>query len=435
MKEFIKNQDEPKRKYLSEAITPDYQKKVFNVIEAPCGSGKTYYALHGLVETILGEKPQYNKMLYLIDTCAGRGSIIDKNSCLCRDFDQYIDTMNEIAFSEIDQSNDKSVVMTFAKFGVLMRKMPEYYKRFSLIVVDEYHSIAWPLQSEKMDILKKYKNPNKMDTIIINALLEEQSNSYAAMKGIKTAVLDGQATVVLISATPPDMHTWQLWKDVPVHKIQVAKDVFHYKENEVIPFSDPKAVLNQLQPGEKALVYIAHIREMKKWIEYCRARGIRCEGIWSLNNKEHPMTDEQVAIRDKLIGDGEFPDRIDVFFINKSMCTSVNINTKVSKVIAYTSNRQDQIQARGRIRSDIDKFYVFQDASIIDPNDPRLTIHYGEWLDTEQRKELAQKMKSRHITGWNTLKRALESNGFIVELKRMNDKRYYRIFPPVDRLD
>lgn len=139
MKDFIKNQDEPKRKYLSEVITPDYQKKVFNVIEAPCGSGKTYYALHGLVETILGEKPQYNKMLYLIDTCAGRTNIIDKNFCLCRYFDQYIDTMDEMAFSEIDRSNDKSVVMTFAKFGVLMRKMPEYYKRFSLIVVDEYH--------------------------------------------------------------------------------------------------------------------------------------------------------------------------------------------------------------------------------------------------------------------------------------------------------
>ena len=247
--------------------------------------------------------------------------------------------MDEMAFSEIDRSNDKSVVMTFAKFGVLMRKMPEYYKRFSLIVVDEYHSIAWPLQNEKMDILKEYKYPNKMDPISINHLLEEQSNSYAAMKGIKNAALGGEATVVLISATPPDMYTWQLWKGVPVHKIQVAQDVFRYKENEVIPFSDPKAVLNQLQPGEKALVYIAHIREMKKWIEYCRARGIRCEGVWSLNNKEHPMTDEQVAIRDKLIEDGEFPDGIDVIFINKSMCTSVNINTKVSKVIAYTSNR------------------------------------------------------------------------------------------------
>ncbi len=324
--------------YLSEAITPDYQKKVFNIIEAPCGSGKTYYALHGLVETILGGNPQYNKVLYLIDTCPGRDSIIKHNSHLCRDFDQYIDTMDEMAFSEIEQINDKTVVITFAKFGVLMRKMPEYYKRFSLIVVDEYHSIAWPLKNEKMDILKEYKNPNKMDPISINHLLEEQSNSYAAMKGIKTAALDGEATVVLISATPPDMHTWQLWKDVPVHKIQVAEDVFRYKENEVIPFSDPKAVLNQLQPGEKALFYTGHIKNMKKLIEYCRARGIRCEGVWSLSNKEHPMTDEQVAIRDKLIKDGEFPDGLDVLFINKSMCTSINIRTKVGTVIAYTSN-------------------------------------------------------------------------------------------------
>ena len=339
MQNHNSNVEQPTRKYLSEAITPDYQKKVFNIIEAPCGSGKTYYALHGLVETILGGDPQYNKVLYLIDTCPGRDSIIKHNSDLCRNFDQYIDAMEEMAFSEIEQKNDKTVVITFAKFGVLMRKMPEYYKRFSLIVVDEYHSIAWPLNNEKMDILKEYKNPKKMDPISINHLLEEQSNSYAAMKGIKNAALYGKATVVLISATPPDLHTWRLWKNVPVHKIQVAKDVFRYKENEIIPFSDPKAVLNQLQPGEKALFYTAHIKNMKKLIEYCRARGIRCEGVWSLSNKEHPMTDEQVAIRDKIIEDGEFPDGIDVFFINKSMCTSVNIKTKVSKVIAYTSNR------------------------------------------------------------------------------------------------
>ena len=339
MNNIYSNVQQPIRKYLSEAITPDYQKKVFNIIEAPCGSGKTYYALHGLVETILGGNPQYNKVLYLIDTCPGRDGIIEHNSNLCRDFDQYIDTMDEIAFSEIEQKNDKTVVITFAKFGVLMRKMPEYYKRFSLIVVDEYHSIAWPLEKDKNDIIKKYGNLDKMETVLADRIWEEESSSYAAMKGIKNAALYGKAAVVLISATPPDLHTWRLWKDVPVHKIQVAKDVFRYKENEVIPFSDPKTVLNQLQPGEKALFYTAHIKNMKKLIEYCRARGIRCEGVWSLSNKEHPMTDEQVAIRDKIIEDGEFPDGIDVFFINKSMCTSINIRTKVSTVIAYTSNR------------------------------------------------------------------------------------------------
>ena len=43
------------------------------------------------------------------------------------------------------------------------------------------------------------------------------------------------------------------------------------------------------------------------------------------------------------------------YFLDKSMCTSVNIKTKVSKVskvIAYTNNRQGQIQNGGRIRSE-----------------------------------------------------------------------------------
>ena len=65
--------------YLSDAIRGEYVQDEFNVIEAPCGCGKTEYAVNKLPYEILGSKPQFNKVLYLIDTCAGRHSIVAKH--------------------------------------------------------------------------------------------------------------------------------------------------------------------------------------------------------------------------------------------------------------------------------------------------------------------------------------------------------------------
>ena len=50
--------------YLSDAIRGKYVQDEFNVIEAPCGCGKTEYAVNKLPYEILGSKPQFNKVLY-----------------------------------------------------------------------------------------------------------------------------------------------------------------------------------------------------------------------------------------------------------------------------------------------------------------------------------------------------------------------------------
>lgn len=77
--------------YLSDAIRGKYVQDEFNVIEAPCGCGKTEYAVNTLPYEILGSKPQFNKVLYLIDTCAGRHSIVAKHPEKARCYDNIID--------------------------------------------------------------------------------------------------------------------------------------------------------------------------------------------------------------------------------------------------------------------------------------------------------------------------------------------------------
>lgn len=77
--------------YLSDAIRGEYVQDEFNVVEAPCGCGKTEYAVNKLPYEILGSKPQFNRVLYLIDTCAGRHSIVAKHPEKARCYDNIID--------------------------------------------------------------------------------------------------------------------------------------------------------------------------------------------------------------------------------------------------------------------------------------------------------------------------------------------------------
>ena len=55
------NNNKQEMLYLSDAIRGEYVQDEFNVIEAPCGCGKTEYAVNKLPYEILGSKPQFNK--------------------------------------------------------------------------------------------------------------------------------------------------------------------------------------------------------------------------------------------------------------------------------------------------------------------------------------------------------------------------------------
>lgn len=84
--------------YLSDAIRGELQTDKFNVIKAPCGSGKSYYALNVLPSKVLGENPPLHKVLYLIDTINGRDGIIQSYPDKARGYDEMIDKNQNFAF-------------------------------------------------------------------------------------------------------------------------------------------------------------------------------------------------------------------------------------------------------------------------------------------------------------------------------------------------
>lgn len=84
--------------YLSDAIRGELQTDKFNVIKAPCGSGKSYYAVNVLPSKVLGENPPLHKVLYLIDTINGRDGIIQSYPDKARGYDEMIDKNQNFAF-------------------------------------------------------------------------------------------------------------------------------------------------------------------------------------------------------------------------------------------------------------------------------------------------------------------------------------------------
>ena len=128
-------------KFLAQAVHEDeICNGQLNMIKAPVGSGKTTWALRHLskkMESPLG-------MVYLIDTQNGRDQIVSANSDIAAHYsDVWLDKMLNgwEMFSE-DPQEDKIVVMTYAKFGAIAKKYPEFaFGTFDYIICDEIHNL------------------------------------------------------------------------------------------------------------------------------------------------------------------------------------------------------------------------------------------------------------------------------------------------------
>lgn len=295
--------------YLSDAIRGEYVQDEFNVVEAPCGCGKTEYAVNKLPYEILGSKPQFNRVLYLIDTCAGRHSIVAKHPEKARCYDNIIDNGGR-RFDGFDAN--RIVVITYAKLGVEVRRNPDFLRQFDLIIADEFHNIHWPIPYERGIIKTNYPYLTSSE---VDALLKERCNNYHAMMALSRAAVNPSTIVVGMSATPYDIETWAEWQDVPFTYMKIASNIRHYTAQNTVPYSHVDGLIKKLPEGQKTLFYAAHITDIKKFQKECETAGLRCASVWSVNNTDNPMTAEQLKIRNDIIESNEFPENVDVLFI------------------------------------------------------------------------------------------------------------------------
>lgn len=380
-------------KYLSDfkdEIT--LEKNCLNLITTPCGSGKTTYALDLLKEKV----DNFENVLYLIDGKIAKQQILRRGK-------RKINYDTEQEYWEIDGVR----VMTYAGYATLCEKAPEkdIYQTDTTIICDEFHScIEWA----------KWNNEDNINRMALNI--------------IATRINIGNNTVLAMSATPDCI---KKEFDYCLNEIKIDGNLMQFEDNSTEEYYNITQLLSKIKCGEKGIIYIPHITDIKKYQNILNNRGIKTGSFWSLSNTDHPMTNEQKKLREYVIDNAEIPDDIDVLFINKSCETSVNIFSHIDFMIIHTSDADTRVQARGRYRDDLDRLYLYSADAYYDEK----IIVPDEWLNKRLRKSdvdeliksLNIKDESRHLVKKPTFIKWLKDDDYEVQEKKIKGGERYII--------
>ena len=269
-----------KTKYLSDVLdTSRFQKGVLNIIEAPCGSGKTTAAINKIAS--LASSPK--KALYLIDTRIGKERLSKKPE-LVTPFYAYPDAIvKHYGFFEDDK---KVGVTTYAQFGYWCAYHPNFAENYEYIICDELHSL---IHFSKIGT----DRPNEIDV------------HKKARGAIQDAVKCGNVTVVAITATPQPLAELDCeLKYIPFDRT----NLHHYIETDTLRYPSIENILERIPLGKRGGIYVKSITDMENYASILRARGFNPLLIWSLSNEKHIMTAEQLIARQYIIENEAVPE-------------------------------------------------------------------------------------------------------------------------------
>ena len=381
-------------KWLTEAIhMENMQSGVLNLVHAPVGCGKTTWALNCLAQTVSNK----NRMLYLIDTVNGREQLVKHKDAALYDRDWKDRILNDM----VDFEDAKVVVMTYAKFGVLADWYPEFGYNFEIILCDELHSL---LRFSSF----LHKPQDKQFHAIAKKRIEEIIRRSSVVK------------VIGLAATPERL---ERDLDCPIQYLPVDEDVRQWETKEIIPYTNIDYLMESFPTGETGLIYVSHIRKMKALVEAAREKGHRAIAIWSENNTDHPMTEEQRKARRYILNNAELPPEYDLIVINASSETSISIKGQIDYIVIHTQEQETQIQVRGRYRNDLERLYILDRNTLSIPDE-----FIDRKLFQEDKERLCEILGLRDTNNrpvkWPTVKKKILEKRYLIDEGRENNRRY-----------
>lgn len=390
-------------KYLSELVDASmFQKGALNVIKAPTGSGKTYFALNYIPSLVPNA---LHSVIYLIDTINGKEQII-RNYNAISDYYGWSKEINDggLWFSD----DNRVVVITYAKFGYLITKNSNFYKHFEFIICDELHSLL------------RFQNFSKQPNV------HSQARSM-----LELSVIEGKTTIIALTATPDSI---KKEFHAPSVELSINQDELRqYTVNQVEKYASLDTVLSKVTAENVGLCYISRIGGMQYFEEQAKNMGFSPICIWSVNNPQHPMTSEQLEVRRSILEEWVIPAQYNLLIINASSETSLKIKSHVDYVIVNSTNKDTQIQVRGRVNNDLQALYLYAEDSI-----PEVTVppkYLGMTLFAREKKELVEALglrnKNNRRYGWTTVKDILVENGYCITDGRCQNNRYVIISPSI----
>ena len=390
-------------KYLSELVNvASLEKGKLNIIKAPTGSGKTYFALQHIPSLA---NDAVHDVVYLIDTINGKEQILQNYNAIS----EYRNWHKEVEAGGIwFDPNKNVVVITYAKFGVLLERYPHFYEHFSYIICDEIHNLL------KFQYFCRRPNYHSI-----------------ARSGLENAVKGGMATVIALTATPStisrEFHAPSV--EIPIDQTELI----HYEVCQTIGYTNLADLLYEVEAGAVGLCYLSRISQMKVFEALARKAGLSPVSIWSINNADHKMSEAQLEARNSILKNATIPEQYNLLIINSSSETSLKIKSKVDYVIVHSTNPDTQVQVRGRVNNDLKTLYLPMEGT------PTIRIpeaYIGKRLFAEGKRELIATLNLRNANnrpyGWTTIKSILIDNDYSITEGRSNNQRYAIIEPASD---
>ena len=390
-------------KYLSEMVDVSMLlRDKLNIIQAPTGSGKTFFALTH-VPSLTSDA--IHNVVYLIDTINGKEQIVSNYNATS----EYWGWAREVDENGMWFSADsRVVVLTYAKFGYLSQQYTDFHANFDYIICDELHSLFH---------FQDYSPKPNLHSV--------------ALMGIRSAVKHSRPTVIALTATPSVV---KKKLNAPFYELPIGQDVLiHYDQEQIIPFTNLEYVLSSMDTADIGLCYTSRISQMLEIERIAKETGLRPVCVWSTANKDHPMTEEQLAVRESVLRNFTIPDAYNLLIINSSSETSLKIKSHVDYVIVNNTNSDTQVQVRGRVNSDLKCLYLLNDGTepIILPDE-----FLGVPLFTEDKDRLCSIVNLKDPYNvpykWNTVQKILLDCGYQITLGRKKNKRYAIITLPQD---
>ena len=312
------------------------EKNVF--IIAPCGCGKSTFIKK---ELFTDDTKNY---LVLVDNEGVKMQTM-KDGNICNSKGEILKKNKEGKFELTDKYFGKIniMIMCYAEFGkkVKFDKNKDFINSFDTIVCDEVHNLV------------DYQQ------------IDDSANLHQAFMQLLEKY---NTKVIWLTATPHYLD--KLSKEYPqidenFIAIDYSKDkrIKKYTEKRETYISHFSSIVTELRQYKKyfeysngkVLIYTRNVSTMKSIQENLeQLEFIRPVCIWSVNNN-NKLSDEQLKVRNHLIDKGELLEPYNCLIINKAYETGLNIyDEKIEIMVAHTTNPTEQIQARGRIRHDID---------------------------------------------------------------------------------
>lgn len=387
--------------FLSEIIERDNVKfKSNNLILSPVGSGKTT-----LINKL--KKPVKNdgKILMLVSNTTLKEAISPTDKDIKEDNQDGTYTSND---KRVYGDRDKRThVMSYAEFGNKIRYNDKFVDDVTQIFCDEIHSLPE---------YQSYADSSGL-SIAIKYLFQKQKG-----KEIYYFTATRRNIDLLAKKNKDMLDNIEIYDYLEHPEIRRYIALSEYKINGIDQIRPHlKARLNSfLYFGYKALAFNKTIAGQKRIARIAEEEGYKPLVLWSVNNEDEPMTEEQLKARKELIETGCIPKPYNFLIINNAMQEGWDlIDDKVKLAIINTINETEKIQSVGRLRRDLD-ILVYRVGKSEKP-DIYLNIdkkYINVWLTNDEKKKICKELNVKDNSGrimmWTSIKRILENQGYIV---------------------